>query len=405
MKVEPLCPGNSDRSETRLAILGASVRAAAVAAWRIGMIPAAADLFGDRDLQAIARWYRVEDYPRGFLAVAPRLPKSPWMYTGGLENHPELVERLAAQQPLLGNPAPVLRTVRNPWLVAGCLRRHGLPFPEPYLTRPQDRPSCRWLMKPIHASGGSGIQEVVEDQAIPALDRHYFQRFLTGPTLSAVYVAAGRCAQLWGVTRQWTGLAWTGARPFAYCGSLGPLDLPTPILGKFQQIGQCLAATFDLRGLFGIDTILSGRQVFVLEVNPRYTSSVEVLEHGLEGSALRAHGEACRDRRLPTMPRRRGSRWYGKAILFAPHRVRVPAEFTEFADRLGCLECRDTWSPLADLPSTDAEIGPGRPMVTVRASAESSRRVIERLQQLATRVRAVCRLEQAAAPPLTPNLH
>ncbi len=390
-----------DVGPTPLAILGASVRAAAVSAWRSGLRPIAADLFGDRDLQAIADWQRVPDYPRGFLAVAGRLPRSPWIYTGGLENHPELIDALAARNPLLGNSGEVLRAVRDPWQVAACLRRHGLHFPESHRTRPQDGSGARWLRKPLDSSGGGRIREVGNEPGMPAAARHYYQRVLSGPALSAVYVAGERCARLWGVTRQWTGVSWTGARPFAYCGSLGPLNLHPSLREQLQQIGHGLAAEFALKGLFGVDTILVGRRIFVLEVNPRYTASVEVLEQGLEGSALRAHVEACRTQGLPDSPRRCDSRWYGKAILFAREGLRVPAEFTEFADRWGC---RGPWSPLADVPATGTEIGPGRPLVTLRATAGTAGAVRERLQQLAEQVRAVCARSQRPET-FTPSLH
>ncbi len=398
-----LCPDSLflDIEQSPLTILGASARAAAVSAWRSGLRPIAADLFGDRDLQAIADWQGVPDYPQGFLAVAARLPSSPWIYTGGLENHPELIDALAARNPLLGNSGEVLRAVRDPWQVAACLQRHGLNFPESHRTRPQDCSGSSWLRKPLDSSGGGSIQELGKERGMPGAARHFYQRLLSGPALSAVYVAGERCARLWGVTRQWTGVSWTGARPFAYCGSLGPLNLQPSLREQLQQIGHALAAEFALRGLFGVDTILVGRRIFVLEVNPRYTASVEVLEQGLEGSALRAHIEACRTQGLPDSPRRCDSLWYGKAILFAREGLRVPAEFTEFADRGGC---RATWSPLADVPATGTEIGPGRPLVTLRAAARTAEAVRKRLQQLAELVRAVCARSQRPET-FTPSLH
>ena len=49
------------------------------------------------------------------------------MYTGALENHPGLLKKLAAQRPLYGNAADVVRRVRDPFAVARVLTEAGFP--------------------------------------------------------------------------------------------------------------------------------------------------------------------------------------------------------------------------------------------------------------------------------------
>ena len=83
-----------------LLILGASARAAAASAVRAGLAPRAIDLFADADLRAICSAAQVDDYPEGLFAAAIEAPAAPWMYTGGLENYPRLVDDLAARRPL-----------------------------------------------------------------------------------------------------------------------------------------------------------------------------------------------------------------------------------------------------------------------------------------------------------------
>src|SRR5262245_57175411 len=109
-----------------LIILGASARAAAQSAARGGFAPYAADLFADDDLRACCPAVQVADYPRGLKAAAREFPPGPWMYTGGFENHPALVERIAQERPLLGNAGAALRSVRNPLQLAAALREAEL---------------------------------------------------------------------------------------------------------------------------------------------------------------------------------------------------------------------------------------------------------------------------------------
>src|SRR5262249_44541695 len=103
-------------AEQPLIIVGASARAAAFSAIRAGLKPWCADLFGDADLRAVCSVTRitVRSYPNGFAEILKKAPDSPWIYTGGLENHPKLIDRLSSIRPLWGNSGGVLRGVRDP---------------------------------------------------------------------------------------------------------------------------------------------------------------------------------------------------------------------------------------------------------------------------------------------------
>ena len=101
-------------------------------------------------------------------------------------------------------------------------------------------------------------------------------------------------------------------------------------------MGATLAASFGLIGLFGVDLILRDDVPWPVEVNPRYTASVEVLELALGRSLLADHARACdAEPTGPVMaPVALRPRFVGKLIVFAPTRCRFPgiAERTAAAD-------------------------------------------------------------------------
>jgi len=379
-----------------LVILGASARAAAASAARAGFLPAAADLFGDRDLTAMAEWVPIDDYPRGLRAAASRLPAAPWIYTGGLENHPGLVDQIAGDRPLLGNPGDVLRSVRDPFRLAVCLRDVGLDYPEVSRDPPPPGRKPRWLRKPLRSCGGRGIERWDEESPRRAGDMEpaevYFQRLVTGAGYSAVFVAAKGAARLLGVTRQLTGEPWTGAGCFAYCGSLGPTSFGATVTATIERIGNRLAETFGLVGLLGVDMIVNGPRVFVVEVNPRFTASVELLEQAFAGNrhVMRDHVDACWAGVLPpeTSDPVEGS--WGKAILFAQRRTRIGESLRSFIDQTN--QGKD-WTPLADLPREGTEIEAGHPILTLREAAPMPRTAKHRLKRLAAAVRAALALD------------
>src|SRR5688572_6188074 len=143
-----------------LILIGASVRAAAFSALRAGYRPWCADLFADVDLAARCDCRRLpwERYPGGFREVLRSSPDAPWMYTGGLENAPGLIDALAKLRPLWGNGGKVIRNVRSPLRLAEFLAKNGLAYPQIAFSTESADPARRWLVKPRKSAGGAHIR-------------------------------------------------------------------------------------------------------------------------------------------------------------------------------------------------------------------------------------------------------
>ena len=196
-----------------LIIFGASARAAAMSALRAGYRPWCADLFADRDLQQLCHVERIEgsQYPRGFIEIAHRAPPGPWMYTGGLENHPSVVAEISKHRKLLGTAANKLKAIRSPFELMRCLHRAELasaPVCRESSKLPCDR---RWLIKPLGSTGGRGISFW---SGGPLRRGSFVQEFIEGDSVSAVFVAHEGTATFYGATRQLVGESWLHAAPF-----------------------------------------------------------------------------------------------------------------------------------------------------------------------------------------------
>jgi predicted ATP-grasp superfamily ATP-dependent carboligase len=279
-------------------ILGVSARAAAFSARRSGLRCDCADHFADRDLAAIAPVERVDFArgPAGFAEVAEALPPSPWFYTGGLENHPELVERISRRHRLWGVGAEVLRRVRDPFAVAAALGAAGIPLPD-VRDDPGGLPrDGSWLVKPMASGGGIGV-EPYGSQEGPDPATRYYQRRIEGPSGSALFIGCGDRARLVGAARQWVG--GVPGRPFAYRGGIAPWDIGPAAADRLAELGDRLASAFGLVGWFGVDYVLHGGIPWPVEVNPRYTASVELHELAAGRTLLREHRAACEGRDEP----------------------------------------------------------------------------------------------------------
>ena len=386
-----------------LAIVGASARSAAASTVRAGFRPLSADLFADADLRAIATTTRIAPYPDGLLDWLRGVEPAAWMYTGALENHPELVDQMGWVAPLWGNPGDVLARVRSPWELADVLRSAGLLFPE---TRPsadglpQDG---SWLLKTYRGASGSGVREWSRGQGAGSREHLLdspisllhapccYQRRVAGTSCAAVFVAAGGAAALLGITRQLVGEAWVGAHGFQYAGTIGPWPVSDTVLATITDIGNALAKHFELVGLFGVDMIVENDSVWTIEVNPRYTASVEIIERATGIQAIAAHAAACAARpgaistsnppatEFPILGPH--LRTHGKAILFARRALVVSKQFVDSA--LG-EALRAPWPMLADISAGGTLIEAGRPVLTVFADGKNTVEVEHQLRERVT---------------------
>jgi predicted ATP-grasp superfamily ATP-dependent carboligase len=173
-------------------------------------------------------------------------------------------------------------------------------------------------------------------------------------------------ARLLGVSRQIL-----GENGFSYQGSLAPWPLAAESRRRVEALGRAIALAFSLVGLFGVDFVLKDGHPWPVEVNPRYTASVEVLEHALGRSLLAEHLRACVPKVAASLSPSRTSRrqptgFVGKIILFA----RAPCRFPTIPST---PSPRNPFSipRRADVPQGGTRFQAGDPVLTLFARART----------------------------------
>ncbi|MBX3448633.1 MAG: ATP-grasp domain-containing protein [Planctomycetaceae bacterium] len=362
----------------------------ATSARRAGWIPLCADPFGDRDLYAPGGSVLIRDYPASLINDLAQLRADAWCYTGGLENEPEVIARLEDEAgrlgPLWGVGAEALPGCRDPFRVAELWRGQGLSVPD---MLPADRPPSRdgnWLLKPIRGSGGWQIRKWIGTprdacDSSPLSPRNvYFQRRIPGDSLSALFLVSpaqvgGGCGiRFISVSEQ---ILEPGTCRFA--GAITPVELPSAAIEHVELALRVVADTCRLAGLIGVDFIFDGATVWPLEINPRYTASVEVVELAYQSSFLRWHRAACEgrgeiDSQLPHLGKK--PRIVGKQVVYARQACRLAAEPvpTDFATGYEL-------PALADISPAGTVVETGDPVCTVFAAARSVAACREELQR------------------------
>lgn len=321
----------------------------AESAARAGHAVTAIDAFGDLDQQAgvhalsLPRDFGVAFSASAVADAARSIEYDAVAYLSPFENHPSSVERLAQGRMLLGNPPSVLARARDPRLLSVTLG-----------SAPD-----RWLLKPIASGGGHGIREWAHRDPVPS--GWYEQPFIEGDAGSIVFVAAGGTAVPLGVTRQLVGDAAFGADGFRYCGSiLRPDGDRNPLLDSAASLASHFTRELGLVGVNCIDFIAHGDTAMPIEINPRWSASMELVERAYGLSMFAAHAAACTASSLPSFDLARAhptTPALGKAILFARHDVTCGDTRAWLAD-----------STVRDVPHPGDHIPSGRPVCTVFAS-------------------------------------
>ena len=283
-------------------------------------------------------------------------------YASTLENDTRAVAALARGRVLWGNPPAVLRRVRDPRLAGEALRARGQHAPivrMPGEARPFESDDA-WLLKPLRSGGGRHVRPWRRGGRVPA--SCYAQQYVDGVPGSVLFVAApGQAAPL-GVTRQLVGDPAFGASGFRYCGSIlcaaGDVESDT-WHEPAAVLARAAVSAFDLVGVGGVDFIARDGVVHPIEVNPRWTSSMELVERVWGHSLFAAHADACVHGSLPRVQPggfvTSSARACGKAIVFARRDV--------------CLGDARVWldADMADIPHPWTQVSAGEPVCTVFA--------------------------------------
>jgi predicted ATP-grasp superfamily ATP-dependent carboligase len=180
-------------------------------------------------------------------------------------------------------------------------------------------------------------------------------------------VGDGQRARFLGLTRQLVGESWLHAAPFHYCGSIGAIEPSSVLRRRLDRLGEMLAGACGLRGLFGLDGILRDDVLWPVEINPRYTASVEVLEYAFGVSLLNHHRAAFDSeyRASNSIPPSAGS-LIGKAILCARASLRFPRDGPWLATLMRAHPLAEA-PDFADIPQAGQAIERGRPVLTLFA--------------------------------------
>ncbi len=390
-----------------LIIVGFSARAAAQCAFRAGFQTIAIDHCADRDLLAYCQVYRSLEDARWVEWISECYPGIPMLLAGGMEHRPNAIH--ACQQHsnrggCSGTQLVAMRSLGNwqRWALAS-----GLAWPITWL--PSDgieelktkRLRYQWLIKSTQGGGGIGITEwnphdaSFNDESILQNPNLYIQQNRSGEPIGVTMLSSEYGSVVVGVASSLGRSTQSFVPKYTYRGSMGPVALHEDQLARLQQFAAMVASETGFVGLWQADFLLDNSELTLLEINPRWSASMEILDATYDVRLVALHCQ-CSTRSITfegwselenkfskhvLMPSKKSM---GKIIMYAKETLLVDEQQSDawWLDRWqeGSNSSRVHF---ADIPRTGTEIEAGHPILTCIATGNSLENVRHQLKKIA----------------------
>jgi predicted ATP-grasp superfamily ATP-dependent carboligase len=357
----------------KVLIAAVSSRPFVKAAAQAGYAVTAIDVFADADTQRYAEHvYKVEYAnsgfePKHFEAVLDLLDLSQFegfAYGSGFEAQPDLLARIQKRLPLIGNPPEVIQRLKYAPDFFSLLTDLSIPHPEVGFEA-LDQPEG-WLCKEAGGSGGTHVLKAKSGADLP--HGHYYQRIKPGVPVSMLFAADGQGIKVVGFNRQW--IAPVVSKPYRYGGIVGHTELPVGIKQAMQETAAKITQAIGLRGMNSLDVVLNKDEFWVLEINPRLSSTLDLYQSPVS-NLFDLHRQAVAGdlSHFPAIPQTAKARH----VLYATQDLTIPEIFAW-----------PEWT--ADIPMPLSCIPHEQPICTVLAEAKTAHEardlVLARVQQL-----------------------
>ena len=287
----------SSNSAGFLLIAAISGRALASAARRAGYRPLVADFFCDTDTVTVAE--RTTMLPGNLhdgidmtklveklRDLADNDRPAALILGSGFEHEPEIVDELARHFTLAGNGSAAIRRVKDPEALASDCAALGIPHPPFRRDAPPDPEN--WMVK---ADGGAGGTHVAQADGRGPEAGRYFQGFVPGDSVSALFIGDGKDAHVIGFSRQWTSP--TPEAPYRYGGAVRLRRVDRRDAAAISAWLGGLTRRAGLVGLCSADFIRNADGYHLLEINPRPGATLDIFDSA-EAPLIEAHLKASR---------------------------------------------------------------------------------------------------------------
>lgn len=364
-------------AKKKIIVVAISSRAFVQAAINAGFEVIAIDAFADVDTQKYAKQVLQAPIKNGqfeanaFLKVLQKIDLKKYSglcYGAGFELQPNFLTEIARLVPIIGNAPQTIQSCKNPQSLAKFCELNHIATPIIAFSRPTD--PIGWLQKQIGGSGGAHIKAVLALE-IPKDLTLYYQKIQAGIAYSCLFLADEKNVQVIGFNEQWCNPS--AVLPYRFGGAVSHADLSENVKATITEFIARATLFFGLKGINSCDFLLHENKVYILEINPRLSASLQ-LYSAKKGDFFAAHMQACVGelKLWPTVEKQAKAMHIVYANIAADMPAQVPTKVPENMD----------WPEwVCDIPQPNSKIAAGAPICTVVADARSAKLARKKVMQ------------------------
>jgi len=398
-------PSQDSKSDCNpLVVLGFSARAAAECAVQAGHRPIVVDFCGDLDLTSLGCRYHSMADPAWLDWLVDQPTSGPVLITGGME-HQSL--RLYDYFRRTGRSCDAIESVVAMRAIKNWQRwaqESDIVWPKsiamadaPLLQAPTMDSHSRWVLKSHQSVGGQGVHDWPIDNATSShrfLDDSqncYLQQKQQGTGVGVTFLTSDFGTIVLGGAESGFEDTQSFMPKYTYRGSIGPCQLSEASLARLRSFGQRVGSEARILGLWQADFIVHPEFIALLEINPRWSASMELLDVAMEERLVGWHVACVNksvklsewhalslrcDQRILATPQRA----LGKLIHYAPCDFVVSksqaSQWWEVRwDSGNTLPAESAWFA-ADIPPANTQVTQGHPIRTSMIVGKTKEQVV-----------------------------
>jgi hypothetical protein len=385
----------------------------------------AVDQFADSDCRAVANRITQKELQDVTIDDFPREMSLVFLPGGGTENYASLAEQLAHSFSWCGLRGQALRAIRDPECLFPIANQCGLKIPKTFFfsgkTKKSDLEQMgfenlhphQWLWKSSDRGGGLGVSDIETWDVLKYLltiqADGYLQEKIAADAFGATIILSQQGEPEWiGASRLLTAgnplpnsLRSDNARknhehnhpplsrrtdyPYLFGGAIGPVPLPQTVIDRLLSFAKQCYQHFGIKGWFQVDFMLNQQhEVWLLEINPRWSATMEIYERIRGRSLVSPHLKAWGIETVEhSFPKPIPHPLFLKYVVYAASTFTWTASESEKASDIN-RKAIDAigWPTLADLPQENTTFETGMPILTILTSGSNLEDIYQYTQEL-----------------------
>jgi len=277
------------------------------------------------------------------------------IYGSGLEGQKTIYDFLNNNFEIKGNNLKIIESTNNILKLRKHLHACGLKIPKTTLVIPGNK--SNYLSKPFSSYGGLNIKYATNKEG-----NVYYQKYISGPTYSIsffihknefIFLGFNKLIQLINYEEH----------PFIHAGAIkiDNLRLSNKIKKSVKQLSQKL----KLNGYNSFDFKLFNNDIYILDINPRITSTFKIYNNMYSNKLLNMQINPDKTENLKINSSKK--KYFGFIYMFSKKNQRVCKSFLEYR-----------W--ISDFPQRNNIIKQNEPIFTINASSNSFKNLIINLK-------------------------